>query len=137
MKKEETKPLTTFEETLLWSSMRYFIGRGTISASCQANDIITNWYKRILATKGLAERFSNDIKSEYEMLSRWGNDISYKETWLKVAYLFDKSCHFEVETTLGTIETVFKFNDKLVPVKSYIETPYRDVYMNEEFLIKK
>jgi len=34
MKKEEIKPLTTFEETLLWSSIRYFVSCGTISAAC-------------------------------------------------------------------------------------------------------
>ena len=135
MKKEETKPLTTFEETLLWSSIRYFVGRGTISAACHPADIITYWYDRIIATKGVAERLSKDIIREYDILKQWNDTLSYKDKWLKLALLLDKSKHYEIHTELGSTETVFEFNGELVPVSEYVKSPNRDIYINKSMII--
>jgi hypothetical protein len=71
-KKEVLKPLSGFEEDLLWMSSRYAIGRKTIAAHGLACDILKNMYRRLELTPDRMNFNSRDINREIESSLRYG-----------------------------------------------------------------
>lgn len=69
MTKQKLQPLSMYEETLIWMSYRYAIGRHTIAANSHAKDIAQNSYKRLLLSPERMQFMSKDInQSIYDCL---------------------------------------------------------------------
>lgn len=74
-KKPEIQPLTDFEESLLYMSYRYAIGRHTIHSHCHAGDILENFYERLKLTPERMAFNSKDMNDSIEENLRWGADV--------------------------------------------------------------
>lgn len=69
MKKEQIKKISEFEETCMWMSYRYAIGRHTIASSMHANDIACHFFYRLPNDR--KEFTSFDIAREIDNQLRW------------------------------------------------------------------
>lgn len=63
-KTKKIEPLSMYEETLIWMSYRYAIGRHTIASNCHCHDIAENAYERLKLTPNRMEFMSKDICNE-------------------------------------------------------------------------
>ena len=84
-KKSCILPISEFEETCMWMSYRYAIGRHTIAASMHANDIATHFFYRLSNERKEFTAF--DIAREIDNILRWefnlfieypNNNINYR-----------------------------------------------------------
>ena len=84
-KKSTILPLSEFEETCMWMSYRYAIGRHTIAAFMHANDIATHFFYRLSNERKEFTAF--DIAREIDNILRWefnlfieypNNNINYR-----------------------------------------------------------
>ena len=84
-KKSTILPISEFEETCMWMSYRYAIGRHTIAASMHANDIATHFFYRLSNERKEFTAF--DIAREIDNILRWefnlfieypNNNINYR-----------------------------------------------------------
>lgn len=73
MKKEKIKKITEFEETCMWMSYRYAIGRNSIASVMHANDIARNLFYRIpndrkeFTSFDIAREIDNDLRFEFKL----------------------------------------------------------------------
>lgn len=72
-KTEKVKMLSQYEEDCVWMSYRYCIGRHTIAAHCQAENIAQNAYGRM--TKERMQFMSEDINNEIYLQLHYGNFV--------------------------------------------------------------
>ena len=72
LKKKRIKKLSDYEETLIWMSYRYAIGRHTIASCTHAGDIGQNSYDRLLLTPSRMQFMSKDINEEIERCLSFG-----------------------------------------------------------------
>ena len=70
-KKKRIKKLSDYEETLIWMSYRYAIGRHTIASCTHAGDIAENSYERLLLTPNKMQFMSKDINEEILRCLEW------------------------------------------------------------------
>lgn len=68
-KKAPITKITEFEETCMWMSYRYAIGRHTIASTMHANDIATHFFYRLPNDR--KEFASFDIAREIDSILRW------------------------------------------------------------------
>lgn len=93
MKKEKKiQPLSDWEWTLTWSSLRYFCGRYTIASAMYPSDLVRNFGKRLSEDQGrsLADEIQRQI--DYAM----GHDDNMwlthdMEAWSALRNYLDKS----------------------------------------------
>lgn len=71
VKKKRIKKLSDYEETLIWMSYRYAIGRHTIASCTHAGDIAQNSYDRLLLTPGRMQFMSKDINDDILRHLEW------------------------------------------------------------------
>ena len=60
LKKKQKTALTDWEWTLVWSSMRYFMGRQTIASAMWPSDLINNYDKYL--TQGQRDMIAKELK---------------------------------------------------------------------------
>ena len=87
VKKKRIKKLSDYEETLIWMSYRYAIGRHTIASCTHAGDIAQNSYDRLLLTPGRMQFMSKDIN----------DDILRHLEWAPYNFTIDRSSGFSQE----------------------------------------
>lgn len=63
MKTKKLKPLSSYEEDLIWMSYRYAIGRHTIAANSHGKDIVKNSYERLKLTPERMHFMAKDINN--------------------------------------------------------------------------
>ena len=73
VKKKRIKKLSMYEETLIWMSYRYAIGRHTIASHSHAGDIAQNSYERLLLNPTRMQFMSKDINSEISSKLSWSS----------------------------------------------------------------
>lgn len=73
VKKKRIKKLSDYEETLIWMSYRYAIGRHTIASHSHAGDIAQNSYERLLLTPTRMQFMAKDINSEISSRLSWSS----------------------------------------------------------------
>ena len=73
MKKEKINKITEFEETCMWMSYRYAIGRSSIASVMHANDIAQNLFYKIPNDR--KEFTSFDIARSIDDILRWKFDF--------------------------------------------------------------
>ena len=120
--KKRIKKLSMYEETLIWMSYRYAIGRHTIASFTHAGDIAKNSYDRLLLTPSRMQFMSKDINEEIERCLSFGpctfridkysganiEDISP----LNIFYQFINSLNIENYNELKKIDNVEAYYDK-------------------------
>lgn len=106
-KKSQQKivPLSNFEESLLYMSYRYAIGRHTIHSHCHAGDIMSNFYERLKLTPERMIFTSKDINQSIEDIIRF-NDV----------YIDNKN-----------------YNKNIFPYELYITVLNKELEKNPEF----
>jgi len=83
-KKSPILPISEFEETCMWMSYRYAIGRHTIAASMHANDIATHFFYRLSNDRkeftafDIAREIDNDLRFEFNLFIDYPNlNVNY------------------------------------------------------------
>lgn len=149
-KKTDTSPLSEWEWTLTWSSLRYFCGRYTIASAMYPSDLIKNYGKRLDDSQKKA--LSEEIKRQMEWAIEKEDDMWLKndmESWSALKNYLDKSewrdLYCEGEEIEPTTVTAFPYerkeDDKIVkrwvPVDFYeksgglTRTTIHDPYIKE------
>lgn len=122
VKQKRIKKLSVYEETLIWMSYRYAIGRHTIASCTHAGDIAQNSYERLLLNPSRMQFMSKDINEEIERCLSFGpcsfridrysganiEDISP----LNIFYQFINSLNIESYNELKKIDNVEAYYDK-------------------------
>lgn len=132
-------PLSEFEHTLLWMSVRYACRRKTIASACLPKEIVEKWWHRISDNQKRA--IYRDLKRELDFLTRIGGDNGFGDecdnlVWQKFMSACNVDAYEEVTLVDGTTEIVFRANNTIYPLKSYIENPWAEIYIPED-IIKK
>lgn len=129
---KKVKPLSNFEETLLWMAIRYAMNRQTIASATLPTDIISNWYPRL--SKINKESIVIDLKRNLESFEgrAFGDPNIDKPNWIKFMNALDEDCHIKVKLIDDTEEIVFPYEDQYIPLRQYIETPYRHIFIPKE-----
>lgn len=142
VKKKIIKPLSDYEETLIWMSYRYAIGRHTIASCTHAGDIAKHSYERLLLNKNRMQFMSKDINEEigrclewqpfHFTINRYSGFEEHEISPLNFFYMFINSINIKDFSELNkykTIEVVkdgdsIKFNTVLKESdeKSYISS---------------
>lgn len=132
MKKQ--KQLTSDEWTLLWSSMRYFMGRMSIAAA-DFPRILMNYYDRLT---------EDQMDMLFEELSAYARENEYfgmknvdHPRWLKLMNALDFRSHFNILATTGEVIRVFECNDRIYPLDKYKLEPEREISVVEEYIVKE
>ena len=83
-KKSPILPISEFEETCMWMSYRYAIGRHTIAASMHANDIATHFFYRLSNDRkeftafDIAREIDNDLRWQFNLFIEYPNlNVNY------------------------------------------------------------
>lgn len=79
MTKKKNNMMTDYEETCMWMSYRYAIGRSTIAAHYHAKDIAANCYKRM--TNDRSEFTAKDIRDQIGNILRIDKPSFYEEQY--------------------------------------------------------
>ena len=78
--KEIILPISEFEETCMWMSYRYAIGRHTIASTMHANDIATHFFYRLSNDRkeftafDIAREIDNDLRWKYNLYIDYPNE---------------------------------------------------------------
>lgn len=121
VKKKRIKKLSDYEETLIWMSYRYAIGRHTIASNMHAGDIAQNSYERLMLSPARMQFMSKDINQEIASRLSWSNfnfriDNYYGENrWghhpLDLFYEFINSLHITDIQELGKYKDIHVYID--------------------------
>ncbi len=85
--KVKLKKLSTWEWTLIWSSMRYFMGRQTISSAMWPHDFLKNVWSKSILTKEQIYSLHRDLKEHYDDFGKFGNKEIDSPMWEKLTIL--------------------------------------------------
>lgn len=119
--------VTENEWTLIWASLRYFLGRETIASATYPQMIMKNYYHRLsdAQTKSMYE----DIKRHFDLMGGIGNEIIDKPIWLKFAAALNTIDHIEYELKTGEKIMCFEANNKIYPLDKYISDPHCEIWI--------
>jgi hypothetical protein len=83
-KKEKITKISDFEETCMWMSYRYAIGRHTIASTMHANDIATHFFYRLSNDRkeftafDIAREIDNDLRWQFNLFIEYPNlNVNY------------------------------------------------------------
>lgn len=120
--KKRIKKLSMYEETLIWMSYRYAIGRHTIASFTHAGDIAKNSYDRLLLTPSRMQFMSKDINEEIERclsfcpctfrIDKYSGVNIEDISPLNIFYQFINSLNIENYNELKKIDNVEAYYDK-------------------------
>jgi hypothetical protein len=138
-KKLEKTVLTDWEWTLVWSSMRYFMGRQTIASAMWPADLLNN-YDRYL-TQGQRDMIYKELKQYFDEFEAFGNPIIDSEHWERLMHYMNKNNRYLVQakyTESGKIVEdaviCFKYKDVYCSIEKYASNPYHSWYVNPDFI---
>lgn len=122
------RPVTEIEWTLIWSSMRYFMGRQTIAASTYPSEIMTHYYKRLQPYQ--KEMLANDLRGHS---GQFGDKAIDEPIWKKFAAALDTPRHFIIKHKRKT-HTCFEANDRVYDLKQYLKEPGKEIFFDPSFI---
>ena len=88
-KKIEKTKLTDWEWTLVWSSMRYFMGRQTIASATWPADLIKNYDTYF--TQGQRDMIYRELNQYFNEYSAFGNPDIDSEHWERLMHYMNKT----------------------------------------------
>jgi hypothetical protein len=138
-KKIEKTVLTDWEWTLVWSSMRYFMGRQTIASAMWPSDLIKNYDKYL--TQGQRDMIAKELKCYFEEYQAFGNPNIDSEHWERLMHYMDKNNRYLVQAkytendqTVEEATICFKYKDVYCSIEKYARAPYHNWYVNPDFI---
>lgn len=144
---EKLSPLSDFEIDMLFGSIRYYMGRQTItSATFPAGFIENRIYERI--PKGNLYTIIRDLQEHVRDYTHFGNPGIDDIPWRKLMCFliaYQNNSFIEVTLSDGTKEKIFKVQYKHgnnhsirnYPLKSYLENPHREIYIESDSIISE
>lgn len=132
MNKEiNTSPLTDIEWDTLWMAISYANPRGTIACTFLPGQVITNYYHRLSYDQKMMI-VSNLKKDRQNNGNMFGHNSSDTLVWDKFIACLDEINYFQVIDINGEEHTCFMVDNVFYIVKSYLETPHKEVYLPKE-----
>lgn len=116
MKKEnnKVKPLSEFEEDLLYMSYRYAIGRHTIHAHSHACNIIEHFYERLLVTPNRMQFTSKDINRSIEDCLRFGRlNVYLHDVYDRNIHILESLIHSIIDER-GYVKYDIRYVNKII-----------------------
>jgi hypothetical protein len=139
-KKLEKTVLTDWEWTLVWSSMRYFMGRQTIASAMWPADLITNYDTYL--SQPQRDMIHRELKKYFEEFEAFGNPAIDSEHWERLMNYMDKSNRYFVQTKYKENDNViedaaicFKWKEAYCSIDMYTKRPHNGWYVNPEFIV--
>lgn len=133
VRRDKSAPLSDVEWTLIWASLRYFVGRETIASATYPADIISNYYARM--SDGQKKMLVRDISEHFERCGSIGNEKIDQPVWLKFAAALDDTQHFQIKLSDGSTAKVFKTNERIYPLDEYLRQPHHEIYVPDEHIV--
>ena len=139
IKKKQKTALTDWEWTLVWSSMRYFMGRQTIASATWPSDFVQNYEKYL--TQGQRDMLCKELKSYFKEFQAFGNPEIDSEHWERLMHYMDKNNRYLVQAkytendqTIEEATICFKYKDVYCSIERYTQSPYHNWYINPPFI---
>ena len=147
--KEIILPISEFEETCMWMSYRYAIGRHTIASTIHANDIATHFFYRLSNDRkeftafDIAREIDNDLRWQFNLYIDYPNiNVNYYPFEILMEFIkkynikdLDEFNKFE-RITYNCVTKLFEVRYSKSYVDSYHSSPNGDE-QKEEYDIKK
>ena len=145
--KQKIKPLSEWEWTLTWSSLRYFCGRYTIASSMYPSDLVKNFGKRL--SEDQERSLSDEIQRQIEYAMKHDDNMwltTDMEAWSALRNYLDKSTWKELfcqgpdieDTTVIAFPYERKVQDAMetrwVPVEKYENSGSTRTTVYEEYI---
>jgi len=131
MKKEK---LSEWEWTLIWSSMRYFMGRQTIASAMWPYDLIRNSYNRL--SDAQIKMLQKDLEEHFKDFGKFGNKEIDSPAWEKLMIFFSGKRFIVtaegIDVKRQEIECL-KHGDKYIPIDSFTSSSI-DQYVHEPYI---
>ena len=112
----------------IWMSVRYCLSRNSIAAIGRATDIVT-WYHKDLSVEdklGISQDIEDFIRQ----------DVEVHDNWYKVMKAFNVKWHVALLLTTGETKTCFEHKGRYYALETYLEFPYKEITVNEEYIVK-
>lgn len=130
-----------FTETMLWASIRYFMGRHTISASVFPCDIVVNILSELTDEQKMM--VLEEINRQLFSLrcvngitdSSADNSIDLKN-WIRLRNYLERTYWRIAHLDDGTEIECFMCDGKFIPVDTYLIHPLMDTYIDNEHIVK-
>lgn len=129
------KKIADFERTLLWSSMRYFMGSQTIVAACWPADFITNYKDRL--TPAIKRELFIDLNRHFNSYRNFGHQEIDSPRWEKLMHYLSEERYEVIAEGNDVPETkfiCFKSRDTYYEVSKYEESPGSEIYIYPPFI---
>lgn len=109
-KQNQSNPLSNIEWDTCWMSIRYAMGRRTISSCTLPTHLLQAYYSRWTeAQKHLIIQDLNNYLHDYR---KFGDENIDHPIWMKFFYTLDKTKHLFLSLVDGSEIIGFKWNDK-------------------------
>jgi hypothetical protein len=131
MKKEK---LNEWEWTLIWSSMRYFIGRQTIASAMWPHDFLKNSYKKLDSYQ--IKSLHKDLEEHFKDFGKFGNKDIDSPMWEKLMIFLSNNRYVVVAegTDIERQEIeCFKHGEKYIPIDSFTNSSIEQ-YVHEPYI---
>jgi hypothetical protein len=133
VRRKKHKPLSDVEWTLIWASLRYFVGRETIASATFPADIIQNYYARM--SDAQKKMLARDIYEHFDRCGRIGNEKIDQTVWLKFAAALDDTKHFQKTLSDGSRPVLFQIGERIYPLGEYLRSPHHEIYVPDENIV--
>ena len=138
-KQKQPAPLSDFEHTLLWMSIRYACHRQTIACASLPASIVQNWWNRISDTE--KRRIYEDLQRELDCSALINGERSFgsdgnNHAWQKFISACNIDSYEVITLSDGQEVTAFKSEGVIYPLDKYIQNPWIDCYIPEESIKK-
>ena len=138
MAAKKLKPLSDYEWTLIWASMRYFMGRQTIASAMFPADFIKNSYSKLSEDQRMM--VYRDLKSHFDSFNHFGNKDIDSPVWERLMGLMDDNNRYDVIAEGNGVERqtieCFKVGDTYYSVEKILAEPHRNWYVANELIIE-
>jgi hypothetical protein len=135
--------LTDLEWDTCWMAIRYAMNRQTIASSTLPHQLIESYYNRW--TDSQKRMIAKDLSDNESDVLRWsdgkhkafGHSTIDRPQWLKFWSACDIDNHVNIELPNGQTVAAFKANDRIYPLKEYIENPHREIYVLDSDIVSQ
>lgn len=135
---KKIKPLSDYEWTLVWSSIRYFMGRQTIASATFPADFVKNTYPRLSTDQ--KKMIYRDLNNHFNQWGHFGNKDIDSPVWERLMGLMDDDNRFMVVAEGNNVERqtieCFKVGDTFYGVEKILEEPHHNWYIPTDFVIE-
>lgn len=127
---KKIKKLSDNEWTLIWSSMRYFMGRMTIVSATFPDIIIKDYFLRMSKHQKLM--LYDDMKSYLENNTFFGNKDIDDPRWQKFMSIMNEDAYVNVLGIDNKKYLCFKANNRFYSIERYLNEPWSECYIDKE-----